>query len=609
MNYPPPESNAAVDEIDALAAAALVDAAIAPWGAHRRNWCRCCASAGTLQLPAGAGDRTGRAAARLPLAQVRGVAAFYDFLSLEPTGEYRVLFSDNITDRMLGNAGPDAAHVPAALGGARHGLRRRPGQRRAPSCTGMCDQGPALLVNGRADHAHSTPRASTRSCGLIRARSAAGRVAGRVVRGRTTTSAAATCCSATRCAGRGAVRRRRWRSGAGTEAVLEEIKRANLRGRGGAGFTTGIKWEACRNAQARCDAALRRLQRRRGRAGHLQGPRAADPLRRPGVRGHDAWPASCIGAQQGLALPARRVPLPARRPGGGARHGAAPTACSAQNILGQPGFDFDIEIHLGAGAYICGEESALIESLEGKRGRPRNRPPFPVTQRLSRPADGGQQRRDLRLPRPDRRAAAAPGSRGIGTAQVDRHQDALGLAATASGPASTNIPSASPCAQVLDDCGASDAQAVQVCGPSGHLPRPAASSTAASPSRTCPPPAPSWSSTQTATCSRWRAISPTSSPTRAAASARPAASAPRCCATLMDKIAAGTGSPYDIERDAASMHACCRRRATAASATRRPTRCCDTLNKFRPAYERRLQSLDFEPAFDLDAALAAARAR
>ena len=49
------------------------------------------------------------------------------------------------------------------------------------------------------------------------------------------------------------------------------------------------------------------------------------------------------------------------------------------NICGQPGFDFDIEIHVGAGAYVCGEESALIESLEGKRGIPRNRPPYPVT--------------------------------------------------------------------------------------------------------------------------------------------------------------------------------------------------------------------------------------
>ena len=57
------------------------------------------------------------------------------------------------------------------------------------------------------------------------------------------------------------------------------------------------------------------------------------------------------------------------------------------SIAGGPGFDFDIDIHLGAGAYVCGEESALLESLEGKRGTPRIRPPFPVTRgyRPSRP--------------------------------------------------------------------------------------------------------------------------------------------------------------------------------------------------------------------------------
>jgi len=58
--------------------------------------------------------------------------------------------------------------------------------------------------------------------------------------------------------------------------------------------------------------------------------------------------------------------------------GAVPRAAGLR-CAGRKGFDFDIEIHLGAGAYVCGEESALIESLEGKRGTPRIRPPFPVT--------------------------------------------------------------------------------------------------------------------------------------------------------------------------------------------------------------------------------------
>ena len=60
-----------------------------------------------------------------------------------------------------------------------------------------------------------------------------------------------------------------------------------------------------------------------------------------------------------------------------------------RSILGETGFDFDIEIHLGAGAYICGEESALIESLEGKRGVPAQPPAFPGDARLSGQADRG----------------------------------------------------------------------------------------------------------------------------------------------------------------------------------------------------------------------------
>jgi hypothetical protein len=68
---------------------------------------------------------------------------------------------------------------------------------------------------------------------------------------------------------------------------------------------------------------------------------------------------------------------------------------AGRDILGR-GFDFDIEIHLGAGAYICGEESALIESLEGKRGQAAQPPALPGHQRLPRPADHGEQRRDLR---------------------------------------------------------------------------------------------------------------------------------------------------------------------------------------------------------------------
>jgi [NiFe] hydrogenase diaphorase moiety large subunit len=80
----------------------------------------------------------------------------------------------------------------------------------------------------------------------------------------------------------------------------------------------------------------------------------------------------------------------------GGRAGAGePVHLLGKRILGTEGFDFDIDIHVGAGAYVCGEESALIESLEGKRGTPRIRPPFPVEQWLPGPAHHRQQRGDL----------------------------------------------------------------------------------------------------------------------------------------------------------------------------------------------------------------------
>ena len=82
--------------------------------------------------------------------------------------------------------------------------------------------------------------------------------------------------------------------------------------------------------------------------------------------------------------------------------------------------------------------------------------------------------------------------------------------------------------------------------PVGRMPHARRIPAGTSPSKTCRPPAHSWSSAWSATCSRWRAISPISSPTRAAASARPAASAPRSLRDALDKIAEGRGSRYEI---------------------------------------------------------------
>ena len=111
-----------------------------------------------------------------------------------------------------------------------------------------------------------------------------------------------------------------------------------------------------------------------------------------------------------------RLPLHPRRVSAGARARSSTRSTRraragflGDDVLGE-GFAFDIEIRQGAGAYICGEETALFNSIEGYRGEPRNKPPFPVDARALRQADGGQQRRDARQ-RARHRARGRPGVR------------------------------------------------------------------------------------------------------------------------------------------------------------------------------------------------------
>jgi [NiFe] hydrogenase diaphorase moiety large subunit len=176
-------------------------------------------------------------------AQLLAAVDFYAFLHLTPRGAYDILFSDNITDRMLGNrrlmkqlcgllgVTPER---PRADGRVTVGLT---------SCTGMCDQAPALLVNGYAVTRLDDERIR-QIADLVNTRAAAALAAG-VLRGlqqRAPAGPAAAGSRMPRC--RAAALKRR-----GGDAVLAEIERAGLRGRGGAGFTTALKWRFCREAE------------------------------------------------------------------------------------------------------------------------------------------------------------------------------------------------------------------------------------------------------------------------------------------------------------------------------------------------------------------------
>jgi [NiFe] hydrogenase diaphorase moiety large subunit len=537
-------------------------------------------------------------ALKVPRARVEGVAGFYSFLHLAPVGRYRVLFSDNITDHMLGSV--ELMDRLCNRLWVERGKVSEDGlvSVDTTSCTGMCDQGPALLVNGRAltrlsaqriDHISELIRSQLPLADWpreyfvvednIRRRDALLQVqwpAGQALRA--------------------AIAR-------GAEAMLAELRLANLRGRGGAGFTTCIKWESARRATGRGEQPTRYVvgNADEGEPGTFKDRvllnRHADLL-------FDGMSLAgfTIGASKGLLylrgeyaylLPALQENLERRR-----RNGLLGTA-----LCGQPGFAFDIDIHLGAGAYVCGEETALLESLEGKRGVPRIRPPFPVSEGyLGQPTVVNNVETLCKAA-----LIAVNGGAwfaGLGTKQSTGTK-LLSISGDVEAPGIYEYPFGVALAQVLNDCGAGNAQAVQVSGPSGSC---------------------------LAMHEFSRRIAFEDVPTAGALMVfgahrdlfevarnfahffahescgfcTPCRVGTSLVADCMDKIANGHGSQYEIN-EIFKIH----RLLHAASHCGLGQSACnplfDTLHKFRPAYERRLRSLDFEPAFDLDQALAAAR--
>ncbi len=161
------------------------------------------------------------------------------------------------------------------------------------------------------------------------------------------------------------------------EAVIAEIKRSGLRGRGGAGFTTGTKWELCRKAPG--DVKYLICNADEGDPGAFQdrGLIEGNPhciLEGMIIGGY------AIGASRGYVYIRHEYPLAVEMIRNAAKQ-AEEYGLLGQNILGS-GFNFDIQIQLGAGAFVCGEETALMASLEGRVGEPQPRPPFPAEKGL-----------------------------------------------------------------------------------------------------------------------------------------------------------------------------------------------------------------------------------
>ncbi len=156
------------------------------------------------------------------------------------------------------------------------------------------------------------------------------------------------------------------------EATIEIIKKSGLRGRGGGGFPTGLKWEITRKVQANQKYVVCNADEGDPGAFMDRSVLEGDPhsvLEAMAINGY------CTGADKGLIYIRAEYPLAVERLKIAMKQ-AREFGLLGKDILGT-GFNFDIEIRYGAGAFVCGEETALIHSMEGLRGEPTFKPPFP----------------------------------------------------------------------------------------------------------------------------------------------------------------------------------------------------------------------------------------
>jgi [NiFe] hydrogenase diaphorase moiety large subunit len=528
-------------------------------------------------------------------AQILAAVDFYAFLHLAPRGGYDILFSDNITDRMLGNR--------RLMGLLCAKLDVMPGQTRADgrvsvdytSCTGMCDQAPAMLINGyaltRLDDdriRHIAALVDTR-VPLPHWPQQFFAVSNNVHRPGLLLSDLDA-----RDAGLDALMAH------GADAVLAEIERAGLRGRGGAGFTTALKWRFCREADNPDKVIVCNADE--GEPGTFKDRVLLTSYADLVFEGMTLC-AGVVGAREGFVylrgeyrylVEHLEAVLQRRREQG----------LLGRGIRGRDGFDFDIRIHLGAGAYICGEESALIESLEGKRGVTRKRPPFPVTEGyLDRPTVVNNVETFLAAAR-----IAEHGGYWFRSEGTDKSAGSkiLSVSGDCARPGIYEYPFGTRVEQVLADCGAEQTQAVQVSGAAG------------------------------ATLGRdefQRVLAFEDLPTagsfmifdasrdlldmvrnfadffvhESCGFCTPCRVGGKLLRDLVEKVAAGQASRHDLD-EMRLIADVLRRASHCGLGHTAPNHVLNTLDKFPELYESRLVSADYSPAFDLDAALSEARA-
>jgi len=405
----------------------------------------------------------------LPRVEVASFVSFYSFLTEEPQGRIVIRVCDDVPDRMEGfhrvlETFQQALEVE--VGGTTDDGEIT---LTTTSCIGMSDQAPAALVNEvpvtyletdkawqivRELRSHGQPRKLVHHLGD-------GNNQHPLVRSMVKNNVMKPGPMIFSPYNRGQAIRRAL---AGTPAeVIRQVKAARLRGRGGAGFPTGMKWEFTRSAAGRekyimCNAD-------EGEPGTFK-DRVILTERPDRVFAGTTIAGYAVGAAQGVVyLRAEYEYLRAfledvlekRRQDG----------LLGKAILGKEGFDFDIRIQMGAGAYICGEETALLSSCEGFRGDPRNRPPFPAEHGfLGHPTAVNNVETLCCVTKILEEGPAAFSEYGtadsVGTKLLSISGDCLK-------PGVYEVPFGISLREVLEMTGCEEASAVQVGGPSGQM--------------------------------------------------------------------------------------------------------------------------------------------
>ncbi|MBN3036429.1 MAG: NAD(P)H-dependent oxidoreductase subunit E [Bacteroidales bacterium] len=311
---------------------------------------------------------------------VEQTLTFYHFFSKIPRGKYTIYLNNSLVSNMMGQA--EIAEAFEKATGTKFGTVSEDGLFGLfhTSCIGMNDQEPAAIINGII-----FPRITTyRVRELIRAFRSGKTASDMIISfgGGQNQSDLIKAMVTNNLNRRGGVIFPDYEQGSALkkmagmkpEEVINEVIQSNLRGRGGAGFPTGMKWQFCTKSKSNeryvlCNADEGEPGTFKDRVILTERPRLL--FEGMVIAGY------AIGAKEGI-LYLRMEYRYLKNHLEAVLNEFRQKGWLGQNAAGISGFSFDIRIQFGAGAYVCGEESALIESCEGKRGEPRNRPPFPV---------------------------------------------------------------------------------------------------------------------------------------------------------------------------------------------------------------------------------------